>query len=63
MIFVFKKRSTDGALNLKWTNPIFESPKKSWIWPFFRNENKADLVLRNHFTFANRKIPHWNHQD
>ena len=34
----------------------FLKSKKSWTKPFLRNENKADFVLLNHFTFANHKI-------
>ena len=45
---VHKKGSTDGALNLKWTNPIFKVLKVLELRkPFFRNENKADFVLVN----------------
>ena len=30
---------------------------------FFRNnEHKTDFVLRNCFTFANYRNPHWNHR-
>ena len=40
----FNKSSTDGTLNLKWTNLIFKVQKILKL-VFFRNENKTDFVL------------------
>ena len=53
---VLRKKINRWRSQFKVDQPRFSKSKKSWNRFFFCNENKADFVTRNHFTFANHNI-------